>query len=268
MNASSDRLAMVPRALIAGMALMALDRATWADILVEDVEARRGRDLPPRLMSSANGNVIAQYHRDPTFRSHMNAMDAIDADGMPLVFASKLISPTPLPERVATTDFFHNAAAAAAGHGISFYFLGGSEAVNRDACEAVRARYPDLRIAGARDGYFDEADIPGILSDIEESGADVLWVGLGVPKEQAFLANHASRLRGLSWAKSCGGLFDFLAGNYSRAPSWMQQYGLEWLYRAASEPGRLGKRYAATNFSAVWHILTSSEFSLRRRQAS
>ena len=248
-----------PRTLIGGLNLIAMNRNQWTQAMVADVIERRGHHLAPRLLSSANGNVIAQYHRDAQLRADIDAMDCIDADGMPLVFASKLISSTPLPERMATTDFFHDAAKASESHGIRFYLLGGTAEVNAAAVANVRIRYPALVIAGARNGYFADGEIPGILTDIQNTQTDILWVGLGVPKEQAFLAHHASRLRGVAWAKSCGGLLNFLAGTYNRAPNWMQEAGLEWLHRALSEPGRLGKRYATTNIAAAWHILTSSE---------
>lgn len=251
--------------LIGGLHLTALDRAEWVQALVSDVQIRRGRSLPPRLLSSANGNVIAQYHRDPKLRRNLDAMDAIDADGMPLVFASKWISPAPLPERVATTDFFHDAAKAAEQHGLRFYILGGTPEVNAQAMANVAKLYPNLILAGGRNGYFTEAEIPQILDEIEANDTDVLWVGMGVPREQAFLVNHAGRLRGVTWAKSCGGLLDFLAGRYQRAPEWMQSWGLEWAYRALSEPGRLGKRYATTNLTALYHILTASELRFKRR---
>lgn len=262
----TGRLDRLPRALIGGLRLAALTRAQWADLMVEDVLARRGQDLPPRLMSSANGNVIAQFHKDPVLRDQLGRMDAIDADGMPLVMASKLISPVPLPERVATTDFFHDAAKAAEAHTLRFYLLGGTSEVNDAAATKIARTYPRLQISGRHHGYLDNAAIWPLLKDIEDSGTDVLWVGMGVPLEQAFLVNHASRLRGVSWAKTCGGLFDFLAGNYTRAPGWMQKTGTEWLYRALSEPGRLGKRYAVTNLSAAWHILTGSELSVLPRK--
>jgi len=174
---------------------------------------------------------------------------------MPLVYFSRLKHESPLPERVATTDFFHDAARVAEIHGMSFYLLGGEGAENARAARAVRRHYPGLRIAGARHGYFDPAEEGDIVAEIRDSGADVLWVGLGVPREQAFMVRNRSRLEGLTWIKSCGGLFNFLSGTRRRAPVWMQRAGLEWSFRLAQEPRRLAVRYALTNVHALYRML-------------
>jgi len=226
--------------------------------MVTDHQRRRESQLPPRLLSSANGNLLALYHRDPVLRDAVDAMDALDVDGMPLVMASRWLAGTALPERVATTDFFHDAARAAQDAGLRFYFLGAEAAVSAMAVERVRRDYPGLAIAGSRHGFFDDHEIPAILDEIRRVGTDVLWVGMGVPREQLFIARHGRKLLGVTWVKSCGGLFNYLAGTYSRAPQWMQRTGLEWAYRAASEPGRLGRRYLSTNFAAAYHIAAAA----------
>ena len=246
------------RAHVGGLSLVALSKAQWAEAMVKDYQHRREQQLPPRLLSSVNGNVLASYYRDQALREAIDEMDALDVDGMPLVMASRWLAETRLPERVATTDFFHDAAEAAQTRGLSFYFLGAEAEVNRKAVEKVRRDYPDLEIAGARDGFFQNHEIPQILDEIQSAGTDVLWVGMGVPREHRFVAEHGRKLKGLTWVKSCGGLFNFLAGKYNRAPQWMQSAGLEWAYRAASEPGRLGRRYLSTNFAAAYHIVAAA----------
>lgn len=246
------------RANVGGLSMIALSRAQWAEAMVTDYHQRRQQQLPPRLLSSVNGNVLALYYRDSALRNAIDEMDALDVDGKPLVLASRWFAETRLPERVATTDFFHDAAKAAESNDLSFYFLGAEAEVSQRAVDKVRGDYPNLRIAGARDGFFKEHEIPQILDDIRAAGTDVLWVGMGVPREQQFVAEHGRKLMGLTWVKSCGGLFNFLAGAYSRAPKWMQDAGLEWAYRAASEPGRLGRRYLSTNFAAAYHILAAA----------
>ncbi|HCD84769.1 MAG TPA: glycosyltransferase, partial [Agrobacterium sp.] len=104
-------------------------------------------------------------------------------------------------------------------------------------------------------GYFKRDEEEAILSDIVASQTDILWVGFGIPLEQRFVSRNLDRLSGIAVIKTCGGLFDFLAGKNSRAPQWMQDMGLEWLYRAMLEPKRLGKRYLLTNPIAIYSLL-------------
>src|SRR5205823_5342364 len=121
---------------------------------------------------------------DRDFAAAMASADMIHADGMPIVFASRLFTRTPLPERIATTDFFHDAADAATRYGLSFYMMGGTEAQNVAACAAIAELYPKLKIAGRRNGYFQPEDEPQICREVVASGADVLWVALGKPKQE------------------------------------------------------------------------------------
>lgn len=211
-------------------------------------------DERPWLISSANGHVLSRYASDPEFQRLMTQMDAVDADGMPLVLASRILSDEPLPERVATTDFFHDAAAAAERTGLTFFLLGGTADENAAARAKAASLYPQLKIHGHH-GYFSRGEEPEIIARIRACKTDVLWVGLGVPAEQSFAVRNANALTGLTWIKTCGGLFNFLSGTAPRAPEWMQAMGLEWLYRLSREPRRLFWRYACTNTHCIWLFL-------------
>ena len=232
---------------------MALNRQQWAERMLLD-HAEAEPDERPWLLSSANGNVLSRYATDIRFQHLMRQMDAVDVDGMPLVLASHLLADAPLPERVATTDFFHDAAEAAQKAGLTFFMLGGTEHENSAACDRVAKLYPSLRIFGHH-GYYPNATEPEIIARIKSCRTDILWVGLGVPAEQAFAVRHANSLKGLTWIKTCGGLLNFLSGTASRAPQWMQRAGLEWLYRLMREPRRLFWRYATTNTHCFWLFL-------------
>jgi N-acetylglucosaminyldiphosphoundecaprenol N-acetyl-beta-D-mannosaminyltransferase len=168
---------------------------------------------------------------------------------MSVVFASRLRCPSALPERVATTDVFHDVAEAAVRRGATFYFLGGTEDVVERAALRARQLYPKLRLVGWHHGHFASGRDNEIGDMINEAAPDVLWVGMGVPRQQQFI---------LGQRKTCGGLFDFLSGNSARAPTWMQSAGLEWLYRALHEPKRLGWRYLTTNPHAMYVMWTDS----------
>lgn len=209
----------------------------------------------PFYSTSANGQVIALCHHDREFDAMLRQADQIHADGMSLVIFSRKFCRQALRERVATTDLVHAVAKRAEETGSRFYFLGGSEEVNRAAVEEMQRLYPRLVFSGRRNGYFSRAEEDAVLADITTSKTDILWVGFGIPLEQRFVSRNLDRLSGIAVIKTCGGLFDFLAGRNSRAPQWMQDMGLEWLYRAMLEPKRLGKRYLLTNPIAIYSLL-------------
>ena len=144
----------VPWLPIGGLPIAAIDREQSARLMVDTALARRGSGRPPLVITSANGQVISMCARDPDVRALFLAADLIHADGMPLVFASRLKCRTPLPERVATTDLFHDVARAAQARGATFYLLGGAPEVIERAVRNVREVYPQLTIAGFRHGYF------------------------------------------------------------------------------------------------------------------
>lgn len=250
----------LPTLTIGGLQITRTGCEELCAIMLADVAAARTGDLRlPRFVTSANGSVIAEYHANPDLRKVIDQADIVDADGMPLVFASRLFCRKPLRQRIATTDFLIDAAIAAAQHGVRFYFLGARPGVAARAAENLRSRFPGLKIVGVRHGYFQDADIPSICEAVRHSGADVLWVGTGTPYQEHFAAKAREHLAGLAWIRTCGGLFDHYGGGVSRAPQWMQSSGLEWLYRAAREPVRLGWRYLVTNPRAIYHLFTKTK---------
>src|SRR5207245_744558 len=138
--------------------------------------------------------------------------DLIHADGAPLVFASRLTSGQSLPERVATTDLFHDVAQRAEDAGASFYLLGATSESIKRAVERMRERYPRLKIAGYRDGYFFADEDEQVVERINAVKPDILWVGMGVPAEQRFCLRNCARLSQVGVIKTSGGLFDFVSG--------------------------------------------------------
>jgi N-acetylglucosaminyldiphosphoundecaprenol N-acetyl-beta-D-mannosaminyltransferase len=244
---------------IAGIRTLRATRDELAALMVDDHRRVRSGVLPgPRILVASNGMVIAKFHRDPAFRALILQAHVIDADGMPLVLASRLLCRAPLAERIATTDFIHDAARAAMATGMRFYFLGGRPGIAQQAAHRLQRAHPGLQIAGARDGYFGQHEEAAICAEVRQRRTDVLWVGLGSPRQEAFVIGNRRRLGGLTWLRTCGGLFDHLAGRFKRAPSWVQLAGLEWMYRAWQEPLRLGPRYISTNPVAAYHLLTKT----------
>ena len=250
--------AALPVEIIGGLPIAVIDRASSARLMTDVAAARRNLHKPALVFTSANGHVLSMCASASDIRQLFVDADLIHADGMPLVFASRLKCSAPLPERVATTDLFHDVAPLAEASGVSFYLLGGTRPVIEQAVHNVKQRYPQLTIAGFRHGYSrrydDEANV---IADISAARPDILWVGMGAPVEQAFSSRAAKQLANVGVIKTSGGLFDFLAGKNRRAPAWMQSAGLEWLHRAAIEPRRLLLRYLTTNPHALYLLLTS-----------
>lgn len=251
------RLAQVPRARVGGMTLAAIDGGETADLIVELVRGReRGRR--PVVMSSANGEVISRCASSRAVAELFEEADLLSADGEPLVIASRWLCHTPLPERVATTDLFHDVARRAVKEGFTFYMLGADEEENRRATDRALAVHPGLRIVGRSHGYLDAAALERKVAEIDALAPDVLWVALGVPREQQFCRAYAARLGNVGLIKTSGGLFNFLSGTRSRAPAWMQRACLEWAWRLRQEPSRLFWRYATTNPHALYLLVSRS----------
>jgi len=250
----------VPVATIGGLPIAVIDRARSAELMVDVALARRGRTLRPLVFTSANGQVLSMCARDQRLRELFLATDLIHADGMPMVFVSRLFHATPLPERAATTDLFHDVAAVAQQRGANMFMLGTTKASMNQAAQRVRELYPQLGIAGFGSGYLRrDGDEERIIAEINERRPDILWLGLGAPAEQYFALRNRDRLTGVGLIKTSGGLFDFISGKNARAPAWMQRAGLEWAYRIYQEPRRLAGRYLLTNPHALFLLLTRTE---------
>jgi len=248
----------IPRVAIGGLPLAVIDRRDSARFMIATALARRGAGEPPIVVTSANGQVISMCAREPELRRLFLSADLIHADGTPLVFASRLKCRTPLPERVATTDLFHDAAREAVDCGATFFLLGAAPEVIAAAVHNARQLYPRLQIAGFRHGYFAGEDEQQVVEEINSARPDILWIGMGVPNEQRFSLVNRARLTNVGVIKTSGGLFDFLSGRNRRAPMWMQSAGLEWLYRLMLEPRRLFRRYLTTSPHALYLLLTDS----------
>ncbi|MDR3473093.1 MAG: WecB/TagA/CpsF family glycosyltransferase [Devosia sp.] len=248
----------VPTAIVGGMRISVVDRQTAAELMITAVRERpRGRR--PLYFTSANGEVIARTRADPQMARLFASADQVLADGQPLVTASRWLCRHPLPERVATTDLFHDVARLAEQGGDTFYFLGATEAESLRAVAAVRAAYPRLRLVGHVHGYLSGEALTRKLAEIDQLAPDILWLGLGVPREQHFVRDHAAKLTNVGMIKTAGGLFNHLSGKNPRAPGWMRRSGFEWLWRMLIEPRRLFWRYLTTNPQALYAIIRHSQ---------
>jgi exopolysaccharide biosynthesis WecB/TagA/CpsF family protein len=242
--------------MLGGLKTACLTRDEMARLMLADcLEARRHEVHPPKLVFASNGHAIAMTAQDARFRETFAQADLVHADGQAAVFASRLLTATPVPERSATTDFIHDAARVGAAHGLRFFLLGATEEANAETAHILAETYPGLQIVGRLHGYFGEFEEDEIVDEINLTRPDVIWVGLSVPREYEFSVRNRDRLKA-GWLVTCGGCFNFVTGAYTRAPDWMHAAGLEWLYRLAREPRRLFWRYAVTNPLAALLLLT------------
>jgi N-acetylglucosaminyldiphosphoundecaprenol N-acetyl-beta-D-mannosaminyltransferase len=247
----ANRFEHLPSAQVGGLRMVALDRKQTAALMVTLAEERRGQGGRPFVLSSANGEVLSRCANDADVAAMFAEADVLNADGQPLVIASRLFCKTALPERVATTDLFHDVAVLAVKRQITCYMFGATDHENQLAVARARALHPGLMIIGHSHGFLTGATLDSKIDEINALKPDILWVALGIPREQEFCRQFADRMPQVGIIKTSGGLFNFLSGTRKRAPAWMQKYSLEWLYRIKEEPQRLFWRYAVTTPHAL-----------------
>lgn len=214
--------------------------------------ARRAMQCRDRLQHVAlNVAKLVNTRRDPVLSADVASSDLVGIDGMGIVWAARLLG-LPVQERVSGIDLLNELLAVCARDGFKPYFLGATSKV-LELCERqVLEKYPAIHFAGLRDGYFAPDRESDVVTDIRDSGADCLFIGMPSPRKERFLAAHRDDLK-VPFIMGVGGSFDVLAGQIARAPIRMQALGLEWLYRVYQEPGRMWWRYARTNtlFAAI-----------------
>lgn len=238
-----------------GVKLHAITERRAIDHILDELDAGRGG-----VVVTPNLDHLRRYLADVNFRALVAEADLVVADGMPLVWASRLQG-TPLPERVAGSNLISTLSGAAADRKRSIYLLGGAKDAAARAAKVLEARYPNLKVAGWHSppmGFEkDPAQMAAIIAALSECKADIVYVGLGSPKQEVLIA----RLRKIlpdSWWLGVGNSFSFLCGDVKRAPMWMQRYGLEWAHRLWQEPQRLFQRYVTVGMPFAVALLTRS----------
>lgn len=193
-----------------------------------------------------NAAKIVNMERDPELRDGVLQSDFVLADGMAVVWASKLLPVKTLPERVTGIDLMFGMFKRGMSKGYRVFLLGATEEVSAQVAERLSQDFPGVVLAGRRDGYFTPDQEREVAQSIADSNADILLVAITSPKKEKFMAKWAETM-GIPVVHGVGGSFDVMAGKVQRAPEVWQKYGLEWLYRVKQEPGRLWKRYLVTN---------------------
>ncbi len=217
-------------------------------LTMEQVLARVHRAIDrkaPLHIGVISASKVANMRRNAELRDAVLQSDIILADGMSVVWASKLLRRS-LPERVAGIDIMTEILRTGSDRGDRVYCFGATDEVLDAVKKHIAKAYPGIVIAGSHCGYYDAGDEPTIAADIAASGADVLFVAMSSPMKEQFLARYASQIK-IPVTHGVGGSFDVVAGKVKRAPKLWQKLGCEWLYRVLQEPGRMWKRYLVTN---------------------
>jgi len=206
----------------------------------------------PHYGAVVNAAKIVSANRNEHLKRVLLEADIVTADGMSVVWASRLFGRA-LKERVTGIDLFERLVEHAAHRGLSLYLLGARDESVSQTAELFAIRHPKLRVAGYRNGYFAESESGAIADAIKASNADLLFVGMGSPAQEYWIASNLVRT-GVRFALGVGGSFDHVSGRVARAPRWMQRVGLEWLHRLVHEPRRLWKRYLVGNLRFMWLV--------------
>ncbi|MFM9839145.1 MAG: WecB/TagA/CpsF family glycosyltransferase [Cyclobacteriaceae bacterium] len=202
---------------------------------------------------AVNVAKIVHMQTDKQLYDSVVSADVINADGMPLVWVSRLFG-NPIPERVTGVDLMQSLVELASKKDYKIYFLGAKEEVVKRVVESYSNRYSPEIIAGYRNGYFSDHEEKQIASQIAQSGANILFVAISSPKKENFLFRNKELLRNVNFFMGVGGSFDVVSGVVKRAPMWMQRSGLEWLFRTIQEPKRMWKRYLVTNTLFIYYL--------------
>ncbi len=196
-------------------------------------------------MSYVNIHALNLASELPWFKEYLQRSLLTYCDGEGVRLGAKFLGES-IPERIVLSDWISDVCNVSAELGKRVYLLGGSESVVALAAKNLVASHPHLILAGTHAGYFLPSDEPALLEHINSSGADVLIVGMGMPKQEAWIREHQSRITPRIVLNG-GSCFDYVAGTKRRCPSWMGRMGLEWLFRLLQEPRRLWKRYLVGN---------------------
>lgn len=233
---------------VIGSPIDAIDGAKAIERISAWAERRESRSV---FLCNVHAVVTARH--DAVFAGVLRQADMALPDGEPVAWMLRRQG-VAAQRRISGPDLMWAYCTAAAGRGESIYLLGASQATLDALQRNLAARFPGLHIAGACSPPFrplTAEEDAAVVDSVNRSGAGTVWVSLGCPKQEAWIAAHRGRVRAVMLG--VGAAFDFHAGSVPRAPAWMRNHGLEWLHRLGTEPRRLWKRYLVTNTLFVYH---------------
>jgi N-acetylglucosaminyldiphosphoundecaprenol N-acetyl-beta-D-mannosaminyltransferase len=200
----------------------------------------------PHIIVTADASSVVRAQSDTEFQYLINGADLVTPDGFGVLKGAALLG-TPLIERVSGVEIAREMCRMSAEDGFSIYFLGAAPGVAELAATNLKGQYPGLNVAGIHDGYFDPSRDAEIAAEVKASGAQVLLVAMGIPRQEKFIRDNMDKL-GVCVAMGVGGSFDVFSGKVKRAPVWFQKHGLEWLYRLVKDPSKIKKAATLPRF--------------------
>jgi N-acetylglucosaminyldiphosphoundecaprenol N-acetyl-beta-D-mannosaminyltransferase len=215
--------------------------------LIRRITGWVGSGRPARRVMYLNAHVLNQSRANPALREALEQADLVYCDGYGVRLAAKALD-AEIPHRMTGADWIYGLAALCELGGQSVYLLGAEPGVAAEAARRLDRWYPRLRIAGTHHGYFDigSAHDDRVVEDINARKPDIVLVGMGTPKQELWVAHNAAHLEtDVVW--TVGALFDYVSGRVPRAPRWLADNGLEWIFRLAIEPQRMWRRYLLGN---------------------
>ena len=236
-----------------------IDNLTLPEAIGAIKQKLSGRE--PVQVCFVNAECINVTYRNDAYRQVLAEADLVLADGIGLKIAGAVFG-RKVRDNVNGTDLFPRLCMALAGSDHSLFLLGGRPGVADAVGRWLAMHFPNLKVRGTRDGFFAPHEEPAVLEQIAASGADLLLVALGVPRQDAWINKHLPET-GCKVAMGVGGLFDFYSGRVPRAPLAMRKRGLEWLFRLYQEPRRLAKRYLLGNPLFLWRVACERAFGER-----
>ncbi len=228
-------------------------------VQIPDVVTRMQRWIQERrgthFVAVTGMHGVSEAQEDPGFKAILNAADLVVPDGMPLVWLGRLHGHS-LTRRVCGPELMLDFCEATARKGYRHFFYGGAPGVPDRLAERLAKCFPDLQVAGIYSPPFrppTREEDESVVARINAASPDVLWVGLSTPKQERWMYEHRDRLR-VPVVLGVGAAFDFNAGRKSRAPVWMREHGLEWLFRLIQEPRRLWRRYLLGGSQFLFYV--------------
>jgi N-acetylglucosaminyldiphosphoundecaprenol N-acetyl-beta-D-mannosaminyltransferase len=240
-----------------------VDNLTMDETLARVVgAARKGETLRAAFV---NTDCLNQSVGSDEYRRNLDGADLVLADGIGIRLAGRILG-TGVRANVNGTDLFPMLCERAVREGLSIFLLGARPGVAEAVADTMQKSMPRLKIAGFRDGYWSREQEDEIVAEVAASRADILLVALGAPRQDLWIARHHDRLR-VPVALGVGGLFDFYSGRIPRAPLWLRELGLEWIWRLFQEPGRMWRRYVIGNPLFLIRVLRQRLDGSSRRRA-
>ena len=215
-------------------------------------------------LCTVNVAILIMMRDNPRLAEFITNAGMTVADGQPLIWTSRLRH-NRLPERVTGVELVPLLAEMAQRNSWGIYLMGATREIVGTVAENLRKSYPGLEISGADDGYFDSEEAINRAKAIRRSGAKILIVAMGVPRQEYFIEEQWENL-GVNFAVGVGGSFDVISGVTKRAPRWMQKAGLEWFFRTMQEPRRLFMRYLTTNTRFLLLLIMDSLSNFRKNK--